>query len=268
MRRSAMSDRPDHGALIDEYLRDLNGEIAHTGVDYREFLRFLDRQLCPNNYFEIGTHQGDSVQAVNCDVLCIDPNFLIDRNVVNKRSRTFLFQMTSDDFFNSHDPRDFLGKIDLGFLDGLHRFENLLRDFINFERHSHPGSMALLHDCLPLNTRMAERIQNTGPDSEPPETQSFWTGDVWRVLAILREYRPDLDITVLDCPPTGLVLCSGLNNRSTTLMYSYDKIIAKYAALDLESYSLRRLWGTFPILNSRAILANPRVFCERYMFRR
>ena len=268
MRRSAVVDRPGVGNVIDKYLRDIAGDFTHSGVDYREFLRFLDEQLCPISYLEIGTHQGDSVRSINCDVLCIDPNFMVDRNIVNKRAKTLLFQMTSDDFFLAHDPRDFLGDLDLGFLDGLHYFENLLRDFINFERHSHPGSMALLHDCLPLNTRMAGQLQNTGPESEPLETRSFWTGDVWRILPILREFRPDLDIVVLDCPPTGLVLCSGLDHRSTTLMYAYDRIVAKYTALELEKYTLRRLWDTFPILNSRRVLAEPLTFCERYIFRR
>jgi hypothetical protein len=36
----------------------------------------------------------------------------------------------------------------------------------------------------------------------------------------LQEFRPDLKIVLLDCPPTGLVMCAGLDNRSTKLMFN------------------------------------------------
>ncbi len=175
--------------------------------------------------------------------------------------------MQSSDFFQKYDPRLLLDKIDLGFLDGLHQFEALLKDFINFERHSHSGSLALMHDCLPLNIRMTSRHQQPGDKDEDVETRAFWTGDVWRILPILKEYRPDLQIFFLDCPPTGLVLCSGLDHRSDVLLYAYERIIEQYVSLDLERFGFDRLWKLFPMLDSRQILANPRQFCEHFRFR-
>jgi hypothetical protein len=268
MRTSTASDRPNAASLVDKYAIDVSGEFSHNGVDYSEFLRFLDLRLCPAAYLEIGTHQGHSVAQVSCDAICIDPKFVVERNVVRERSRLFLFQMTSDDFFADHDPRTFIGDVDLTFLDGLHIFEALLKDFINFERHSHSGSMVLIHDCLPLNTRMAGRVQNSGPESENAGTRSFWTGDVWRILLILREFRPDLEILLLDCPPTGLVLCSGLDSRSSVLTYAYERIVDRFASISLEDYGIETLWRSFPMLSSRKIIAAPRMFCERFRFRR
>ena len=255
-------------SFIDRYRRDLADGPTHSGVDYRQFLSFLDRQMLPRSYLEIGTHQGDSVASINCDAICIDPKFMISRDVVGQRRRTFFFQMTSDDFFEEHDPRKLVGPVDLGFLDGLHHFEALLKDFINFERHSHPGSLALLHDCLPLNTRMAGRVHEPGPDSEPQATRGFWTGDVWRALVALREFRPDLLIFGVDCPPTGLIVCAKLNSRSTDLMFKFESILSKYRDLSLDDLGLDRLWGIIPILSSREILAQPKAFCETLRFRR
>ena len=261
---------PRSQTVIESYALapDDSGKIAHAGVDYRDFLKFIDEQLRPSTYLEIGTHRGESVSAVSCDILCIDPQFMMDQSLVGRRSKAFFFQTTSDEFFHAHDPRHFLGDLDLGFLDGLHYFESLLRDFINFEKNSSSGSLALMHDCLPLNHRMAERVFQVGTEDEPPDYRDFWTGDVWRILPILREYRPDLEIVLLDCPPTGLVLIAKLNDRSIDLVYSYNAIVEKYSALTLERYSLPELWGTFPMLSSRKILADPTIFRERYQFRR
>ena len=267
-RRSHRSDRPTLADVVGAYELGHPLGFRHGGIGYREFFNFLDTEMCPATYLEIGTQQGSGVEYVSADILCIDPHFVIDRNVIGRRSKALFFQMNPDDFFRENDPTKFLGDIDLGFLDGLHHFEALLRDFINFERHSHTGSIVLLHDCLPLNTRMASRDHKPGPPEEAAETRTFWTGDVWRILPILQEFRPDLDIVVLDCPPTGLVLCAGLDNRSDALVSNFDRIVEGYSRLALHDYGLQRLWTTLPFLSSRKILAQPRTFCERFRFRR
>ena len=267
MRRSDDLDRPGLEAILERYKRDDGADLAHRGIDYREFLKFIGNQLCPQAYLEIGTHQGDSLEQFDCASVCIDPDFMVSRNVIGRKPNAFFFQMTSDDFFEAYDPRDFVGEIDVGFLDGLHHFEALLRDFINFERHSHSRSIALLHDCLPLNVRMAGRDHAHGPDTEPEFMRPFWTGDVWRVLPILRAARPDLTLVAVDCPPTGLILCFGLDNRSTSLLYDYRNLVAGYAARPLGELGLQNLWNLVPILSSRKIVAEPRLFRELLKFR-
>jgi hypothetical protein len=249
------------------YACEESAPIAHQGVDYAEFLRFVDRQMCPAGYLEIGSHQGHSVMQVSCDAVCIDPAFAFHGNVIRSRRKLLQFQMTSDEFFEGQEPNQLLPELDLGFLDGLHQFEALLRDFINFERYAHANTIALLHDCLPLNTRMAGRFQSVGSATEPELTRSFWTGDVWRILPILREFRPDLRILLLDCPPTGLVLCTGLDPRSNVLSFAYERIVEQYSAITLEQFGLTRLWNSFPRLSSRRIVADPALFCRRLGFR-
>ena len=267
-RKDSIQDRPSVNEIIEKYRKipDTGDDIRHTGVNYPDFLRFMDGQLRPSTYLEIGTNTGDSLSTISCDAICIDPNFMISHNAIASRSKALFFQTTSDEFFRSHNPKDLLGNIDLGFLDGMHQFEYLLRDFVNFEKFSHLNSMALLHDCLPLNNRMAERTFRIGIEPEPEGIRDYWTGDVWRMLAILRDYRPDLEILLIDCPPTGLVMVSRLNDRSTDLLHSYNTIVKKYGDLDLESYSLSLLWNSFPMLSSRQIIADPVLFRNRYKF--
>ena len=125
----------------------------------------------------------------------------------------------------------------------------------------------MIHDCMPLNARMTTRSHQHGPAEESDETRAFWTGDVWRIIPILREFRPDLEVMLIDCPPTGLVICRNLDPRSTRLMFSYEKIVEKYSSLLMEDYGLGRIWSTFPYLSSRKILEDPRLFCELIGFR-
>jgi hypothetical protein len=82
---------------------------------------------------------------------------------------------------------------------------------------------------------MAER---NGGLAITPHRQGWWTGDVWRTLWALRQYRPDLDITVLDAGPTGLVLITGLDPASTLLAEREAEIVAAMMAQSLEAIGL------------------------------
>ena len=163
--------------------------------------------------------------------------------------------MPADDFFSRYDVlRIFPNGLDVAFLDGMHHFEFLLRDFINTERCCRTDSLVLMHDCLPANLRMAEREVRIHPD-EDAETRWQWTGDVWRLLPALEKHRPDLRVIFLDCPPTGLVAITNLDPRSTKLQQAYESVLDEFGAVDLSSYGLKRLWSLFPTLDTRDLVA-------------
>jgi hypothetical protein len=232
------------------YALNKQGDSVHSGVGYIEFIEFLSRELRPRSYFEVGTRMGDSVGRVNCDAICIDPDFTLVGDVMNKRRKLFLFQMTSDEFFADHRVDDlFPAGIDLAFLDGLHRFEFLLRDFINTERFCHRSSIILLHDCLPYRERISSRLHRQ-PEDE-------WTGDVWKILPILKKYRPDLKVTMFDCPPTGIIACSNLSPTSTVLADAFLDIVEEYLLIPDEHPDLPALNSIYPLMDTRQILSKP-----------
>jgi hypothetical protein len=242
-----------------EYAKQLNldAPLNHHGISYLDFLSILHQSLVPRTYLEIGTDSGQSLLRMKCDALCIDPSFQIADNVLFGRRRTFFFQMTSSEFFRHYDLRTFFaGGVDIAFQDGLHHFEQLLLDFINTERFCHRNSLMVLHDCLPLNERMAERRFRLD-ETEDPAIRAHWTGDVWRIIPILKQFRPDLRIFFTDCPPTGLVLCANLNPYSTVLSDNYDHIVEHFRELSLSAVGLPALWGAFPMLDSAAIARKP-----------
>ena len=190
-----------------------------SGIDYIRFLAtvHLDRNV--ERYFEIGTQYGPSLNCARKQAVAVDPKFLFDKEAWRSRPGIQLFEMTSDDFFATHNPATLLGgAIDLAFIDGMHLSEYVLRDFINTEVHCAPGGIIVLHDVIPQNFEMAERRRNGGARKDR-ELANAWTGDVWRVLPILQRERPLLQIDVLDCKPTGLAIISNLDPTSRKLAY-------------------------------------------------
>ena len=100
----------------------------------------------------------------------------------------------------------------------MHVFEYLLRDFMNTEKHARRNSVVFIHDCMPLRMDMAARRPIAGRG---------WAGDVWKIVPVLRKYRPDLKFHLLDCPPTGLVMVTNLDPSSRALEQNYYDIIAE-----------------------------------------
>lgn len=195
----------------------------HEGAYYLVLLQSLHAALNPRSYLEIGSASGASLALASCKSIAIDPNFRLGTEFFGSKPACLLFKMGSDEFFADNDPVAIFGRpIDLAFIDGMHLAEFLLRDFINTERCSRPNSVIVMHDCLPVDTAIARRPESYGESRRHP---GWWTGDVWKVLPILAKYRPELAVYAIDAAPTGLVLITGLNPKSTILADNYFTIL-------------------------------------------
>ena len=199
-----------------------------------ELLRRLHALARPRNYLEIGVDQGRSLSLSRVPSVGVDPAFKI---TAQQRCDLHLVRATSDDFFARSDPINhlrggrnplrnlrrgrplfghYIGRtiVDLAFIDGLHLAEFALRDFMNVERFAHWGSLIVLDDVLPRNVEEAARERAT----------SDWAGDVYKLIGVLRRYRPDLTAVPLDTEPTGLLVVLGADPASRVLHDHYDDI--------------------------------------------
>lgn len=195
------------------------------GSDYIDILGHLLDFLEPKNYVEIGVEFGTTLKLVKPPIraIGIDPAPQIEGRLAENIS---LYRSTSDDFFADNDLKSILGaSFDLAFIDGLHIFEQVLRDFINFEKYAGPDSLILIHDCLPLDCQTASRTRQT----------QFWSGDVWKIVPCLKRERPDLSLFTIPAYPTGLCLIGGLDSGSNFLSKNYDLIVDRYLALDYDA---------------------------------
>jgi predicted O-methyltransferase YrrM len=172
----------------------------------------LHRSLRPRTYLETGVQTGLSMALSRTRSIGIDPAFTITHEI---RCNVHLVRATSDDFFARADPlAHFRGvPIDLAFVDGMHLSEFALRDFMNVEKFMAPTGAVVFDDMLPRNALEAARDRQT----------KAWTGDVFKVLAILVEQRPDLAVIPLNTRPTGTVIVLGLSPSSEVLRQRYPE---------------------------------------------
>lgn len=214
-----------------------------TGQNYLNFLKILHKSAVFDWYMEVGCRAGRTFGPVRGRTIAVDPFFRITENVINSKPNLFIFQQTSDDFFAD----DFVGKmgikLSLSFLDGMHLFEFLLRDFINTEKLSDKNGAIMLHDCCPWNFPMQTRSYENLPDGRP------WTGDVWKLIPILQEYRPDLTIEILGSAPSGLVILSGLDPKNTVLTDNYDEIIKQYTDCSMSAFGVSNFFESFEFID-------------------
>lgn len=209
------------------------------GEDYFRVLARIHAHLRPRTYVEIGVAKGDSIQLVGAETraLGVDPKPEIDFEVPGNVK---IFAQTSDDFFAQNDVRAELGglPIDLAFIDGMHQFEYALRDLMNIEPLCTRDSTILVHDVYPLDERTAARERET----------NFWSGDIWRLILLLRKHRPDLVVHTIGTQPTGLAIIRNLDPQSRYIRDHLDELIEEYLAVDfgvLESGKAERL-ALFP----------------------
>ena len=203
--------------------KDLAGEY------YEETLVRLHQVLRPKTYMEIGVFAGATLALASCPSIAVDPGFEItDPEIFARillRPQVSFYRMPSDDFFAAHDPREILkAPVDMAFLDGMHRCEFLLRDFINTEKACKPNSVVMLHDCVPVDDGITDRVPHRRR-GEGEQRSDWWTGDVWRTALLLRRRRPDLAMAVLDASPTGLVIVTNLDPSNRELSGSYQACV-------------------------------------------
>ncbi|THD74322.1 MAG: hypothetical protein E7812_18515 [Phenylobacterium sp.] len=212
------------------------------GPSYRQLVWDVLKLKGAERYLEVGVHNGSTIAGVGCAAIGVDPDFVFDRDPVGEKPALHLYRTTSDDFFRDQDPRAILGgPVDVAFLDGLHLFEYLLRDFIHTEQVCARTSVVMLDDCLPVNLEMTERDHR--PElRQDRQLAGWWTGDVWKVLSVLREYRPDLRIAPVAVTPTGSIAITRLDPASTVLADHYDEILARYGELAFTPESFDRYW--------------------------
>jgi hypothetical protein len=155
------------------------GDQLNPNVDRLEVLLRLKQRYGFSKYLEIGTDQDEIFSQINgCELkIGVDPN------------AGGTHRMTSDEFFrlNAAKSQHEQLKFDLVLIDGLHTWEQVLRDFENALACLQSGGLIVFHDCLPFEER-----QQVVPRPQP---YNFWTGDVWKALFVLRQ-RSDIDLAV------------------------------------------------------------------------
>ena len=167
--------------------------------------KILDKKKA-STYLEIGVDSGDNFFPIKVrEKIAVDPNFTFSKwqktkwylkNPCNRDAK--YYRLVSDNFFadvgNSYQP-------DIVFIDGLHTYQQSLKDVNNSLGILNKNGVIIIHDCNPPHEAAAfpANCFDQAASSNLPGWAGVWCGDVWKTLCHLRSTRKDLRIFVLDC---------------------------------------------------------------------
>ena len=137
------------------------------------------------SYLEIGVQEGITFDAVNAQhKTAVDPRFLFEPMGDSTRS----YHPTSSDTFFFAIPETM--KFDVIFIDGLHTFEQTLRDFTNATRFLSDDGYILIDDVKPSSFAASIRDSRKARLVKMAigERTGSWMGDVYRLVYFIDSF--------------------------------------------------------------------------------
>ncbi len=159
------------------------------------------KKINGNTYLEIGIDKGYILTAIRAEhKIGIDP--VPEPKIVKQDPSVRYFSMESDVFFKNHADNVFIENgVDVALVDGLHEYNQVLRDIENCLKYLNDSGVIIVHDCNP-----AIEPQGCSTYLEARELAEksgvilhVWNGDVWKAITHIRATRSDLEAFVLDC---------------------------------------------------------------------
>ena len=138
------------------------------------------------HYLEIGVDAGDTFRFVSAArKVAVDPQFKFD--LPPNSPDIQYFSMTSDRYFATQCPTR--EKFHVVYIDGLHTFEQCLRDFMNALLHLEPTGVIIVDDILPVSYHsslpsldLAFRVRDhLAGGVEALMRDSTWMGSVYKL---------------------------------------------------------------------------------------
>ena len=188
------------------YIKDFE-EIFSNSLKYQmnkkicnrtTIIQTLINKFHYKNYLEIGVEKGLNFFQIDIDKkIGVDPNFRFDITKFNNKNNLLLYKMTSDEFFRN--IPDFVKDegLDIVFIDGLHTYEQSLRDIENSLKFLNKDGVIIVHDCYPKDP--VEALPTLEIAKAHKNYKQSWRGEVYKAIIELRIRRDDLYICVINC---------------------------------------------------------------------
>lgn len=153
----------------------------------------LARQLGAVRYLEIGVAEGKTFRDIEiAERTAVDPLFRLDTNELTNKLTRFV-ENTSDGFFAAE---PLFPPYDLILIDGLHTFEQVVRDFSNALLRTHHRSAVILDDTVPSDVYSAlgdQESANRYRTAAVGSTTHAWHGDVFKAVFYIHDFWPNLN---------------------------------------------------------------------------
>ena len=151
-----------------------------------------------NSYLEIGCDQDENFSQISIkNKIGVDP----------KSGGTH--RMTSDTFFLNNTQT-----YDLIYIDGLHTYEQTIKDIKNSLKYLNQNGTIVLHDCLP------KKIWN----QIVPRMYGHWNGDVWKAIVEARTWKNINTFTIIADHGLGVIQKKDNSNILLEEIDNYKKL--------------------------------------------
>ena len=156
--------------------------------------RFLSTFYSPA-YLEIGVNRGETFHNIKAArKVAVDPEFLFDVTAYAVPGTTDFHQTTSDEYFASEAGRK--ARFDVIYLDGLHTFEQTLRDLMNAILSLNKDGVIIIDDVLPnsYDASLPDITQVAALRHQAPavgatwSTDGSWMGDVYKLVFFIETF--------------------------------------------------------------------------------
>ena len=151
-----------------------------------------------NSYLEIGCDQDENFSQISIkNKIGVDP----------KSGGTH--RMTSDTFFLNNTQT-----YDLIYIDGLHTYEQTIKDIKNSLKYLNQNGTIVLHDCLP------KKIWN----QIVTRMHGHWNGDVWKAIVEARTWKNINTFTIIADHGLGVIQKKDNSNILLEEIDNYKKL--------------------------------------------
>lgn len=178
--------------------------VGDDGTRIKAVKQALDGREKPV-YLEIGVCRGYAFRRFTADEkIAVDPAFKLSarsrRLAAAKARATHYFETTSDAFFENESAFLDQRRIDVALIDGLHTYQQVVRDVENTLGYLRDDGVIVLHDCNPVFEHIGRPAENYADfRAHARWWEWLWSGDVWKAIVHLRSTRDDLRVAVLNC---------------------------------------------------------------------
>jgi hypothetical protein len=151
---------------------------------------FLDLYPDPH-YLEVGVSRGVTLHAVRAArKVGVDPSYKFDP-AVEGQAGTEYRTATSDAYFGELSREEMF---DVIYLDGLHTFEQTLRDLLSALEHLKPHGVIIIDDVYPISyaASIPDLVASKRLRRELGIEKAAWMGDVYRLVFFIQSFCQSL----------------------------------------------------------------------------
>jgi len=206
------------------FIENFNKKIKYDWESFPRRYDIINKIIIKRNYtsyLEIGCFKDETFNQINIKKkIGVDP--VSGGNL----------RMTSDKFFIENKE-----KFDLIFIDGLHVYEQVIKDIFNSIKILKENGIILVHDCLPRKLWY----------QTPTRMSDTWNGDVWKAIVECRTLENIDTYTCLADEGIGVIKVQKNNNLLNLNLSNFKNL--KYREYYTKRESLMNIISVEKLIN-------------------